>query len=322
MFLRKFFFIAASLMLAISGIASAQELSVPFDLQPSNSGMFNPRVGPQLNDVRFTPYPQNETVQILSDGKIVDVKLPLHATPNGFMLQGVADIDKVSSQLAKEGVYPIEVWPGKALVILYAEDFRNASLGRYQEFIVMVPVTNYKTHNQLGADLSFGLSFFPDTKKDLNPDLPNAYLYVWRMFVTSELAYDVGRQLWGYPKEIAEIKLQDDSSGSSAHLRAQTCEIQLHVNGDLAKRHKFTSSMWETTITGKEIKQTERDLLLFGGHMQFKKFHGISQGISDSPDEDSYFFNEDTDCGRDLTSINFRAVMWQRNTDNIQVGFH
>jgi hypothetical protein len=95
----------------------------------------------------------------------------------------------------------------------------------------------------------------------------------------------------------------------------------MHVNNELARRQKFESSVSETTLTGKEILQTRRDLYLFGGNMQFKKFHGVSQGEAQSAQQDAYYFNKETACGKDLTEINFRGVIWQRNTNNIQIGY-
>ena len=296
-------------------IVSGLILSIILLNLPAHADIFDPLVGPNLSDKAFSQHPQNENFR-LSTGQII--QLPLHSTPTGFMLDGTADLKALTADLAPNGAYPVEIKPGKAMVIVYAEDFKNASLGRYQELTIMVPVTQQPRNgfiSEVAADLSFLMMFAPKINGVMSGKLTSTYLYIWKMFVTTKLAYDVGREVWGYPKEIAEIQLTDsDSEGTSALLDTKNslCQINMHVSPEFFPKQPTKLAMDLFTLTPMKLGQTKRHLLL-NGHAQFKKFNKVT---------DSFTASLGTDCGDSLARVGFRPLAWQKNTNDVQIGFH
>ncbi len=100
-------------------------------------------------------------------------------------------------------VYVLEVFPGRALCVLAAVEYRDNDLGRYNEFAVNFFV-------QYGGPPPrplFGLI------SAFRQRMAGAYVH-W-LPVTTTFSRDAGRDIWGFPKTVEEIEFRDENGWRS-----------------------------------------------------------------------------------------------------------
>lgn len=102
----------------------------------------------------------------------------------------------------------IEPWPlfGRAVVALFAWEYRDSTVGTYNEVGLGIQTRRRGTSPSL-------LRLARDMKAD-----DNQGIWVVNLPVTTQAAYDAGVELWGYPKYVTPIETSFTSGGASARL--------------------------------------------------------------------------------------------------------
>ncbi len=109
----------------------------------------------------------------------------------------IAPVLPLKNLLPTSKLVPLQVLPGKGLLTFMAFDYRDTSIGPYKEFAIAIPARYEPGFNiplfpvlRMGASLSFEA-------------------YVWQLPLTSELGLNAGKDLWGFPKFLAEIEFSE-----------------------------------------------------------------------------------------------------------------
>ena len=150
----------------------------------------------------------NGRSEVLSTGHEVDLPLSTHATMTGAVLSASPD---AVHELLPTGLTPIRATPGRAAVTFLCVDYDRIGYGSditpYNEFGVLIPAVH---------DDSRTLPYVSVLTRGVTG-------YVWHLPVTSEPATALGVDIWGYPKEVADITHDDDGSTrhTSVHLDGQ-----------------------------------------------------------------------------------------------------
>ncbi len=146
----------------------------------------------------------NESVT-LSDGS--EVSLPLLTDDALVCFAGF---------MAKAGSLPVPPGPlsalslaGRTPCVLMVADYRSMSIGPYREMVVMSPV---RYLGKGGPPISRGV-------------------FVHEIAVTSEISMLTGREVWGFPKYLADIRLDDSSGGIKAEMRSERSAFELSLPG-------------------------------------------------------------------------------------------
>jgi hypothetical protein len=157
----------------------------------------------------------------LSTGHTVDLPLDVEATMLGAAFSApearVAD-------LLPDGLSPVSLRDGRAVVTFLSVEYHAMDiegLAPYDEFAVMVPSTH---GSPTTVPYATALRHATDG-------------YVWTMPVTTEPAYALGVDVWGYPKVVADIEHTD---------RGPRRETRVEVDGD----HLLTFELERPPTTG------------------------------------------------------------------------
>ncbi|RLM56768.1 acetoacetate decarboxylase [Halobellus sp. Atlit-31R] len=130
----------------------------------------------------------------LSTGHRVELPLVTQATMTGVVLS--ADYDAARA-LLPDSLAPIRMTPNRAGVTLLCVEYdrigRRGEIEPYDEFGVLIPASVGSTPPPYASILTHGVSG-----------------YVWYLPVTTEPARALGVEIWGYPKEVAEITHLDE----------------------------------------------------------------------------------------------------------------
>ncbi len=134
------------------------------------------------------------------------IALPiLYRRMDAFFATYGADLRAVSALLPSSRLAPIKVWPGRALVALNAFNYVDTDIGPYGEFSVGVPCT--LTH---AGRRRFGV-------------------YVHRLPVTIDAAFQAGVRLWGYPKFVCDMSFESGADNLVTLEQDDTLILELRV---------------------------------------------------------------------------------------------
>jgi hypothetical protein len=139
-----------------------------------------------------TRLPADGDAVTLSTGQTIDLPVSMDSTITAVVLP--AD-RRAAADLLPDGLSPIRASRGTAAVWLLSATHRNVGggvLDDYHEFAVMVSATP-------GA---------PDGVPYVSPAL-RTETYVWSMPVTTDPARAFGEEIWGYPKVVADIDVEE-----------------------------------------------------------------------------------------------------------------
>jgi len=152
----------------------------------------------------------------LSTGETVSVPLSTDATVYGAIFS--ADRGAVADLLPR-GLEPIRATPRRAAVTFLAVEYHRIGddvMAPYDEFSVMFPAVEAGERSWPLASLA----------------THGASGYVWYLPVTTEPAKALGVDIWGYPKDVAEIDHDDHVAGRRTTVTADGQEvITLDVEG-------------------------------------------------------------------------------------------
>lgn len=140
------------------------------------------------------------------DTKSGPVDLPIkYYRDDSFMGLFSAAYEPVRALLPSNRLHPIRVPNGRVVVIIIAFHYWDTDLGPYGEVGIAIPCTN------------------KERCVSLLPLLAEGRFSGWGGFVlhlpvTSRVARDVGRSLWGYPKFVADMDFVKDPAYQSVEL--------------------------------------------------------------------------------------------------------
>ena len=107
----------------------------------------------------------------------------------------------------------VEIFPGRALCVLAAVEYRDNDLGQYHE----VAVNFFVTHGP-GSALPLVGTVLAFLRREVG-------VYVHRLPVTTSFSRDAGRDIWGFPKTVDDITFRDDGGRRWATWRADGAEV-------------------------------------------------------------------------------------------------
>jgi hypothetical protein len=114
---------------------------------------------------------------------------------------------------------PLLITPGTAMICIGAMEYlRIADVAPYNEFVIGVPVQYEPAVNVPGLSLLFHPLLSPQRFKKFG-------VYIHRLPVTTQAAYDFGVEIWGYPKLVTEIVFEDEDQARRCRLRAEGEDI-------------------------------------------------------------------------------------------------
>lgn len=157
------------------------------------------------------------------ENKEYEVKLPIFyydsAAMNAIYL---ASSRQVRKYLPSSDMHPVEMFPGKCLMVFSAFEYRNTDIDPYNEF-------------SISAVISYGKRPIPGLTS-LSYVLRNCFTaYILHLPVTSERARKGGVELAGYPKFIADITFSHED-------RYSTCTLSENGQRILSLRGKKTKT--------------------------------------------------------------------------------
>lgn len=155
----------------------------------------------------------------LSTGEEITLPLECEAAVAGATVTAEA---AVLTSWLPDGVHPIRVTPERGLLTVVAVAYdRVGDLEPYDEFGIMVPATTSAVGD---VPLIGGLA------GALTDDLGG---YVHYLPVTTESGTALGIDVWGYPKEVADIAISDRFGEPFATVRSDgDTVVSLSVDGD------------------------------------------------------------------------------------------
>lgn len=249
-----------------------------------------------------TKYPQNEQVT-LSTGDIV--KLPfLVRKAAGVILMGTADLQKLNDYLAPEGLQAIPVLPHRGLVLLFNMNYTDSDLGPYQEIVIQVLSTSangkketlFKNIANLGDAVT---SFVPLLNNKTDSLHKNSSFFMWKLYVTTPLALVAGREIWGFPKDLADVNVVGSFAGSSFATVTGEGEM-IHAEKNHANSSRIPVSIDMRMISPKEYKQVSS--------------RGMAQGTAEvsffDKKTDVFELGSSTEWGGKLESVDYKPFMW------------
>lgn len=127
-----------------------------------------------------------------------------------------ADLAAVVKLLPSKDFRPLSR-RGKALVTLAAFEYRDTTIGPYNEFAVLIPIL-YKPILP-GAAINLLMS---------KTGLGRMGGYISHLPVTTKIALDAGKEVWGFPKIIADIRFEVSAD-------AIQCNIHVPKGGRILK---------------------------------------------------------------------------------------
>ena len=108
-----------------------------------------------------------------------------------------AKTSKLRNLLPHSNFRPIEMWPGTGMLGITAFEYRDTSIGPYNEIAIVIPV-------KFPPQFVFpGITAISMMKKNIFP------VYIHHLPVTTDIALQVGVHFWNYPKFLAEISFED-----------------------------------------------------------------------------------------------------------------
>jgi len=144
----------------------------------------------------------SESTVRLSTGHELSVPLSTHASVSGVVVSAAtAGVDA----LLPDSLTPVRLTPSRAALTIASVDYDRIGRGEidpYNEVALIIPAVSADTTRlPVVSGLSSTLGG-----------------YVWQLPVTTDPACALGREIWGYPKSLAEISIETDSGRTRTEL--------------------------------------------------------------------------------------------------------
>jgi hypothetical protein len=116
-------------------------------------------------------------------------------------------INRLKTILPHPDFVPIQVWPGTGMLAITAFEYRDTSIGPYNEVAISVPI-NFPPATFLGKHSALSIM-----RRNIYP------VYIHHLPVTTEIARKGGVYYYNYPKFIAEIDFQEQNGFLVVYLK-------------------------------------------------------------------------------------------------------
>lgn len=170
---------------------------------------------------------------------------------------------RVRRLLPSNKLKPLLITPGTAMISIGAMEYRRiADLAPYNEFAIGVPVQYDPAVNLPGLSLFFDPLFSPQRFKKFG-------IYIHRLPVTTQVAYELGVEIYGFPKTVEEIVFEDGD-------QIRHCQLSTEGRNTVTLKVKkmptrFRPVSWHT--------YTVKDGQLLRTLVQTQGFYGISRSF-------------------------------------------
>lgn len=167
----------------------------------------------------FEPGP-TETIDVGHD--LVDVPIRYYRT-DCFLGIFAADHDAVAAQLPSERLFPVRLKGGRAAIGVVAYDYLETGVGPYGEIGIAALCTFDRPARPM----------VPLLRETADPRFG---AFVLHLPVTSRIARDAGRTIWGYPKFVADMSFDLRPGNRSVEMSEQGHEL---LRLEVRNRGKF-----------------------------------------------------------------------------------
>jgi hypothetical protein len=261
----------------------------------------------------FKKHPQIETYP-MSNGNVV--RLPVHYYhTEAMMLIGTADLDGLNQVLRPQNLRAAPLSRNKGMVAFYVVNHKSNSIGPYSEFLLLIAATRSTDQNpEPNPDLgdfyntyASLLGFFvPPLAGPLRVDKTKTGFYVWKILVTEQEALLAGREIWGFPKDMAQIQYQTQSREKSfevlTNVASETCVLKGKLgNRAIDNAPSLPLRINFNMITPYQIRRTWVPSM-GEGTMKLDRFN---------PQRDMLDLESGSKCTQDLKSVHFQPLIWQ-----------
>jgi hypothetical protein len=118
-----------------------------------------------------------------------------------------AKTSRIKKLLPHPNFRPIEIWPGTGMLVITAYEYRDTSIGPYNEIGIAIPV-------KFPPRFIFpGLAAISMLRKNVFP------VYIRHLPVTTEIALKGGIHFYNYPKFLTQITFQDQGDNLEVTLK-------------------------------------------------------------------------------------------------------
>ncbi|MBI5529612.1 MAG: acetoacetate decarboxylase family protein [Deltaproteobacteria bacterium] len=218
-----------------------------------------------------------------------EVTLPIRYT-DCRCLQAVFALptEEVQRRLPSTRLSPFRLTGGKSLLAVNCFEYRATSIGLYNEVSLSFPCLYDAWWN------------LPWAAPLLEKYLGHSGVYVWHLPVTTRIARDAGRELWGYPKFVAEIGFEEKGGRTQCtlaeggktvvelaldHTRKEFDETRVHSTFSIKDgKLMLTPISVQLGVSLRRMKPTAE--LRFGDHQLGRELAGMH--ISRRPVETRY----------------------------------
>ncbi len=181
-----------------------------------------------------------------------NVVLPIDYIESSMMTVAYAASTSRLQQLTPEGLRVIEVLPGRAPVAIICFDYTQTSIGPYGEVGIGWPVVDSTRWQP------------PLLPLLMEKHWPKMGWWIHHLPVTTEVAMNAGRSIWGYPKFVADIDFAWDGPRRSCTLAADGGEIfKLTIDTRLPAR-PMKMPLKTYSVLGNELLTTTIDVEAVG----------------------------------------------------------
>jgi hypothetical protein len=177
------------------------------------------------------------------DYKDYNVTLPIFYYDNtAFSAIYTASTSKMRKYLPSPDMHPVEIFPGRCLLVFTAFEYRKTDIDPYNEFSITAIIT-------------YGKKAVPGLTS-LSYMMRNCFTaYIIHLPVTSERARRGGVEMAGYPKFIADISFTDDVDHKTCTLSEKGKRILTLKGRKLATSPgKLTKYILHTVKAGKQLR--------------------------------------------------------------------
>lgn len=193
----------------------------------------------------------DEGTATLSTGDEVELPLSVECSMAGGLFP--ASYDGLRERLPSDRLSPVRIAPRTGVVALVAIDYHRTDVGPYEEFGVIVPVAEAGSRERAvssGSSVRDALSRLSDL---------SVGGYVTYLPVTTEASVALGREIWGYPKEVADIEIREVGGGRRATVSRDGERIVTLAVGAASGRDRSATLHSYSTMDG-DLVRTRADL--------------------------------------------------------------
>ncbi|MGI1677940.1 MAG: acetoacetate decarboxylase family protein [Cellvibrionaceae bacterium] len=226
-------------------------------------------------------FPETERFRVATGATVL---LPLQLNSyKQLTLLGSADLESVNMMIANEDLIaiPQSYAPDRVSVAIFFINYLETSIGAYQEIITAIEVEEAPLP---GAEPARGY-------------------YVLDIQVTNRFSRRVGRDVWGLPKTLANISLQENGEGdliANVANRFSSASTVAALCSGCAYLPQFPDAQNFLAVSPYKLRRTWYRIMT-EAQASFRPYDAM---------EDQFTLNTNSKLGRKLTNIYFSPEAW------------